>query len=178
MAFGAAQEQSKSTKPLNISIIKKGGFASRPGRGRRPNGLYLISFHYQGAIYTLLTRDSVFSCAEIVSRCRWDVDSGAASRANMTSHIREDGAEARDERWYPAMAVDFPGNFPPSQTVRIIEPKGDVFLKPIMSRTISKWRISYYHTLWCFDMRRSYAATQVYQHQELGLVTDSYIWIK
>lgn len=142
MAFGEAREQSKSTKLLNISIIKKGGVRHQTLERveGRPNDLYLISFHYQRAIYTLLTRDSVFSCAEIVSRCRWDVDSGAATRANMTSHIREDGAEARDERWYPAMAVDFPRNSPPSQTIRIIEQKGNVFAIPITSRRISKWR--------------------------------------
>lgn len=137
----AAWEQSKSTKLLNISIIKKGGVRLQPWEGGMggPNGLYSISFHYQGAIYTLLTQDSVFSCAEIVSHCRWDVDSGAIMRANMASHIREDRAEARDERWYLAMAVDFPSNFPLSQTIRIIEPKGNVFVIPIMSRRISKW---------------------------------------
>lgn len=45
----------------------------------------------------------------------------------MTSHIREDQAEARDERRYPAMAVDFHGNFPPRQTVQIIEEKRRCF---------------------------------------------------
>lgn len=191
MAFNreTSQRQGKLTKQLNIQMIKKGG-------GSASDLLFKITT-FQRAIYSLLTRDSCFSGAEIVLHCRWDAvaEITGTARANIALNIQEGERLYLAKKCCSGHAVD---HFSPSgkQTQHLIpawphqvkylrwsgEKENSMFLpKPIqLPPSEENFQVPF---LIISQPLMSWQEKILLCHSSLsmsegGLGTDSYIWIK
>lgn len=99
MVFGAVWEQSKSTKLLNISIIKKGGVRLQTCGGGEEGGkwpLFNIISLPKGNLYSIDSRQCLFMCGNCLTlqmRCWF------RSRHKSKHDITYPGRSSRGQRW-------------------------------------------------------------------------------